>query len=374
MTERLFILDAPGYVYRAYHALPYLSTSKGVPSHAVLGIVAPCSGSCCGRRSRTTSRSRGIRRARPSARRSSPRTRRRGRRRPDDLRVQIPYVRRLFEALRLPVLEVPGFEADDVLATLVDRRCAIADLDVVLVTGDKDMLQLVGPRVRVLPTLGRGGRARGATTRRRCGERWGVEPEQIPDVLALMGDSIDNIPGVPGVGEKTAVEAHRPVRQRRAPLREPARWCRASCARRWPPARKQALLSRELATVSTRVPLAGRPREPSGASGARLGQAARALDGDRVHAACSRQLPAAPAAAVAGEAGAGARRRRGARRLSGEGARGRRRSRSTGRARAARRSRALDGARPLSSGGGRRHAGLGAPRGRRARPLGRARR
>src|SRR3989442_14655492 len=118
----------------------------------------------------------------------------------DDLARQLPYVRRLFDALRTPVLEVSGYEADDTLATLVEHALAVPDLDVVIVTGDKDLLQLVGPRVRVLSVLGRTGE-RIVYDEAKVRERWGVEPAQIPDVLALMGDSIDNIPGANGVGE-----------------------------------------------------------------------------------------------------------------------------------------------------------------------------
>jgi DNA polymerase-1 len=190
-------------VFRAYHAVGYLSTSKGVPSHAVLIL--------------STMLWKLIREEKPDyltiawdapggtfrdklyadykATRSSM---------PDDLSRQIPYVRRLFEALYTPVVEVPGFEADDVIATLVDRALA-AGQDVVIVTGDKDMLQLVGPRVRVLSVLGRTGE-RVVYDEAKVRERWGVEPAQIADVLALMGDAIDNIPGVHGVGEKTAVK------------------------------------------------------------------------------------------------------------------------------------------------------------------------
>src|SRR5262245_220103 len=124
---------------------------------------------------------------------------------PDDLARQLPYVRRLFEALRTPVVEIPGFEADDVLATLVEQALKVSDLEIVVVSGDKDMLQLVSPRVRVLSVLGRTGE-RIVYDEAKVRERWGVEPAQIADVLALMGDSIDNIPGVHGVGEKTAVK------------------------------------------------------------------------------------------------------------------------------------------------------------------------
>jgi len=116
---------------------------------------------------------------------------------PDDLLAQIEPIESLAQALGLPVIEIPGTEADDVMATLARR--AVADgMEVVLVTGDKDMLQVVGEHVRVLAPQPRdtyqwldadGVRA-----------KWKVGPEHIRDVLALMGDTSDNIPGVPGVG------------------------------------------------------------------------------------------------------------------------------------------------------------------------------
>src|SRR5262249_57097735 len=96
----------------------------------------------------------------------------------------------------LPVLEVPGFEADDILATAVARLREVP-VELVLVTADKDALQLVGSQVTVLSVLGRTGE-RIVYDEAKVLERWGVVPARIPDVLGLMGDSIDNIPGVPG--------------------------------------------------------------------------------------------------------------------------------------------------------------------------------
>src|SRR5262249_24998643 len=121
---------------------------------------------------------------------------------PRDLVEQIPWIRKSLDILGPPVLEVPGFEADDILATAVERLAGQAVM-LVLVTAAKDALQRVGPKVTVLSVLGRTGE-RIVYDAAKVQERWGVPPERIPDVLALMGDSIDNIPGVPGVGEVTA--------------------------------------------------------------------------------------------------------------------------------------------------------------------------
>ena len=252
MSERLFVLDGPGFLFRAYHALPFLSTSKGVPSHAVFGMStmlwkilredAPEYFAVAWDPPGKTFREEQFA-AYKETRAPTP----------DDLRSQISYVKTLFEALHLPVLEVPGFEADDVLGTVVDRTRDLP-VEIVLVTSDKDMLQLVSPRVVVFATSGRGG-DRVVFDEAAVKAKWGVEPVQIPDILALMGDSIDNIPGVPGVGEKTAVKL---IGQFGSVERlyenlslVPGRLRETLAAHR-----KQALLSRELATVSTRVPIA----------------------------------------------------------------------------------------------------------------------
>jgi DNA polymerase I len=252
VNRTLYIVDGHSHLFRAYHAVGYLSTSKGVPSHAVLIL--------------STMLWKLIREERPDflgiawdapgptfrdsmyAEYKATRTRM-----PDDLARQLPYVRRLFEALHTPVIEVPGYEADDVVATIVARALARDDLDVVVVTGDKDMLQLVGPRVRVLSVLGRTGE-RVVYDEAKVRERWGVEPAQIADVLALMGDSIDNIPGVRGVGEKTAVKL---VTQFGGVdrLYENLTLVGGKLRETLAVGRKDALLSRELAVLNRDVPL-----------------------------------------------------------------------------------------------------------------------
>ncbi|MBI2218061.1 MAG: DNA polymerase I [Candidatus Rokubacteria bacterium] len=252
MSRTLYIVDGHSHLFRAYHAVGYLSTSKGVPSHAVLIL--------------STMLWKLVREERPDflgiasdppgptfrdAMFAEYKATRTGM--PDDLVRQLPYVRRLFEALHTPVVEVSGYEADDVLATIVARALAHDDLDVVIVTGDKDMLQLVGPRVRVLSVLGRTGE-RVVYDEAKVRERWGVEPAQIPDVLALMGDAIDNIPGVRGVGEKTAVKL---VTQFGSVERlyENLSLVGGKLRETLAAGRKDALLSRELTVLNHDVPL-----------------------------------------------------------------------------------------------------------------------
>jgi len=111
---------------------------------------------------------------------------------------QIPYVHRVLEAMHVPILMLAGEEADDILGTVAVRAAAGA-YAVILISGDKDLFQVVGDRIAVRDTMKE--RTWGPAE---VQERYGIPPERIPDLLALMGDSIDNIPGVPGVGEKTA--------------------------------------------------------------------------------------------------------------------------------------------------------------------------
>jgi DNA polymerase I len=200
MTEappKLYLVDAMSNIHRAYHAIQRLSTSAGRPTNAIYGFV--------------TMLRKMMREHTPDyvavAWDGPERTLRhaayvdyKANRQPmaDDLRVQLPAIRSILEAYRIPVLELPGYEADDVIGTL-SRKASAMGFDVVIVTADKDMLQLVGPRVRVFHT-GREKFLDEAGVR----EFFGVSPSQVADVLALMGDSVDNIPGVPRVGEVTA--------------------------------------------------------------------------------------------------------------------------------------------------------------------------
>jgi DNA polymerase-1 len=194
---KLYLVDAMSNIHRAYHAIQRLSTTAGRPTNAVYGFV--------------TMLRKMLREHQPEylgiAWDGPQRTLRHDAyeaykaNRPamaNDLTVQLPAIRQLLDAYRIPVLELPGFEADDVIGTLA-RKGAAQGFDVVIVTADKDMFQLVGPGIRVFHT----GReafldAKGVE------ESFGVPPERVAAVLALMGDSVDNVPGVPGVGQVTA--------------------------------------------------------------------------------------------------------------------------------------------------------------------------
>ena len=122
---------------------------------------------------------------------------------PDELSIQLPFVRRLCEAMRMPILELDGYEADDVLGAL-SRQATQENLDVVLVTNDKDMLQLVGDGVRVLRTGTGAAKSDILVDEKKVEEILGVPPDKVVDVMALMGDSIDNIPGARDPNDKPA--------------------------------------------------------------------------------------------------------------------------------------------------------------------------
>jgi DNA polymerase I len=168
---------------------------------------------------------------------------------PDDLVPQIEPIERMAEALGLPRIEIPGMEADDVIATLACRG-EQDGFEVVLVTGDQDMTQLVNDKVTMLAPLARGEdytRVDPANVR----ERWGVEPKQTVDVLALMGDPSDNIPGVRGVGEKTAVELIGKFGSLEELYRRLDEVTKPALRQKLDTSREQAFLSRELVTVKT---------------------------------------------------------------------------------------------------------------------------
>jgi DNA polymerase I len=193
----LYLVDGSGYIFRAFYALPQLNNSRGLPTNAVYGFVRmllkllkdahPARLAIVFDSPKKTFRddlfeSYKANRIRP----------------PNDLVVQIPYIHRAVEAFRIKSLILGGYEADDLIGTLA-VRAAKGGIDTVIVTADKDFMQLVGPHVTLWDTM-RDKR----TGAREVREKLGVEPKAVVDLMALMGDSIDNVKGVPGVGEKTA--------------------------------------------------------------------------------------------------------------------------------------------------------------------------
>jgi DNA polymerase-1 len=199
MPTTVYILDGAYYIYRAYYALGHLTNAEGFPTNALFGFVGMLNKLIASEQpthlvvtfdpSGPTFRNEIY----PEYKANRDET-------PEDLVPQLPLFRQIVRGYGIPIFELEGVEADDVIGTLA-RHIESQGHSAVLVSGDKDLTQLLSERVTMLDTM----------RERRTGpdevvERYGARPEQMPDVLGLMGDSSDNIPGVPGVGQKTAAK------------------------------------------------------------------------------------------------------------------------------------------------------------------------
>lgn len=198
-STTLYLLDGANLMFRAYHAIRSLTNSKGFPTNALYGFTAmllkllrtehPDYVGIVFDAAGPTFRDHAF--ADYKANREEM---------PQDLRLQVPYIRKIAEGFRIPFVEQSGYEADDLIASLT-QRAAAHGMNVCIVSSDKDLAQLVRPGVIMLDTMSdRRYDTAGVV------EKWGVLPNQIRDYLALVGDSSDNIPGVAGIGSKTAVE------------------------------------------------------------------------------------------------------------------------------------------------------------------------
>ena len=199
VRKTLYLIDGSAYIYRAFFALPALNNSKGLQTNAVYGF--------------TTTLLKILRERKPDGLvvafdEKGPTLRHQEFKEykaqrppmPEGMSAQIPYIHRIVDALNIPAVRQAGYEADDLIGTLA-HQAERAGYDVVIVTGDKDMFQLLTPHVRIYdPVKDKwSGEAE-------CRERFGVEPARVVEIMGLMGDSTDNIPGVKGIGEKTAMK------------------------------------------------------------------------------------------------------------------------------------------------------------------------
>ena len=195
----LYLIDGNSYIYRAFYAIRNLSGSDGTPTNAIFGftnmvlkllkekkpdyfgIVFDMPG--------PTHRHEMFKEYK--ANRSAM---------PDDLIPQVPLIKEIVKAFNILTIEKQGYEADDILG-MIAKNAEADGLDVFIATGDKDMCQVVSPKIRLCDTM-----KDKITEEKDVVERYGVKPSQFPEILALMGDASDNIPGAPGIGEKTAVK------------------------------------------------------------------------------------------------------------------------------------------------------------------------
>ncbi len=298
--KRLYLIDGNSYIYRAFHAIRNLANSKGFPTNAVYGFATmlqkivreeqPDFLAVVFDTKGPTTRHAYF----PQYKATRPPM-------PEGLVPQIPVIWDLVRAYRIPVIQQEGIEADDLLAAAA-RAGLEHDLDVVLVSGDKDLLQLVGPHVTVLDTM-----KERRWTAAEVENRYGIGPDRLVQMMALMGDAIDNVPGVRGVGEKTAIE----LVKRFGTLEELyARIDEVKGARRTTleTGRENAFLSRRLVTLDPGVPFDAsldelRPQPPDTA-------AALAIFREMEFSRLVRELGSGSAASAPASAGAEAEGRR----------------------------------------------------------------
>ena len=257
---RLFLIDGSAYIFRAFFAIPPLNNTTGLPTNAIFGFTnillkflkqyKPEYVAVALDAGRETFRNQmfaDYKGNRPEA--------------PADLIPQFPYFRKVLDALKLPLLELAGYEADDIIATLCERLSG-QGCELVVVSSDKDLMQLVTNGVKLLDSAK--DRWIGKDEVR---EKFGVAPEQVIEVMGLMGDPVDNIPGVKGIGEKTAsalIQQFQSLENLFAHLDEMEQMKLRGAARVRDLLEKDkdvAFLSRALATVKRDVPIDARLEE-----------------------------------------------------------------------------------------------------------------
>jgi len=249
-SDRLFLIDTMSFIFRAYHAMARqrgMSTRKGLPTAAIYVFVNML------RKLRDDFSPQYLAAvfdvAAPTFRDQQYKEYKANRSEmPGDLAQQIPYIRRALEAYRIPILEVSGYEADDVIGTLATKAAA-RGRNVYVVSSDKDMLQLVNDHVLVLNPP----KDNLICDAAKVEEILGVPPERVVDVMALRGDSIDNIPGAPGIGDKGSVEIIKRFGSVEAALDHASEVERKTYRESLQNNRDQVLLSKQLATIKCDV-------------------------------------------------------------------------------------------------------------------------
>lgn len=246
--ERLILVDASSLIYRAYYAIPAnFSTADGLQTNAIYGFATMFRKILSGRQPERgavvfdapgkTFRDDKY----PAYKAHRPRM-------DPELREQLEWVDKLVEAHAFPRLRVPGYEADDVIGTLTKLAVA-AGMEVYIISGDKDFAQLISDQVRMVDTL-----RDVSYDPELVRKKWGVVPDKFVDMLAMMGDKVDNVPGIPGVGQKTAtklLDQYGTLDGILAHIDE----LKGKRKQRFEDNRDQVLLSRELVTIDTKVPI-----------------------------------------------------------------------------------------------------------------------
>ncbi len=253
-SKKLFLVDAMAHIYRAFYApMVRMNAPSGIPTKVpflfanilrrlikdyqpeYLGIVFDTS--------KPTFRDKlfeAYKAQRPPM--------------PDEMKVQLPYVRRLCEAMHLPILELDGYEADDVIGTMA-KKGAEKKLEVLVISNDKDMMQLVSAGVRILRTGSGGAKADMIVDAQKVEEILGVPPGKVIDLMALLGDTVDNIPGAKGIGEKGATELIQKYGSVESALDHAGEVANKRYREALQQQRDQVMMSKQLAAIETNVPL-----------------------------------------------------------------------------------------------------------------------
>ena len=248
MGKHLFLIDGSNYIYRAFYATPYLSNSKGLPTNAILSFTNMVRklikehnpeylAFAFDRKEKTFRQEeyKEYKAKRPPM--------------PENLIPQISYIKKIVELLNIPLLETPGFEADDIIGT-ISLKAINSGFNVTIVSGDKDLMQLVGDKLDIFDTM----------TDKRTGieevkKKFGVSPDKVVDVMGLAGDPSDNIPGVPGIGPKTGAKLIQEFSSLENLFENIKAVKKNSLREKIEAHAEQARLSKRLATIRKDVPL-----------------------------------------------------------------------------------------------------------------------
>ena len=252
--KTIFLIDGTAYIYRAYHAIRSLTNSQGLPTNAVFGFArmliklikeqSPEYMAMFFDAKGPTFRHdmyKEYKANRPPM--------------PEDMAIQIPYIKKIAKGFNLPVIEQEGFEADDLIGSL-SRLSQENGFNVIMVTGDKDFMQLVTKNAVILDPM------KEVTLDMKTVEsKYGVEPERIIDIMGLWGDTSDNIPGVPGIGEKTALALIKEFDSMENLYDNLDKIPKKKLRENLETFKDQAFLSKRLVTINTGVPLTFNPEE-----------------------------------------------------------------------------------------------------------------
>ena len=252
--KTLYLIDGSAYIYRAYHAIHSLTNSKGLPTNAAFGFTRTILKLIEDRAPEYVAMffdAKG-----PTFRHEMYKDYKANRPpMPDDLSIQIPYIKDITKGFNMPAIEMPGYEADDLIGT-VSQAAEKAGFSVVMVTGDKDFMQLVTDKITIWDPM-----KDKITDAEAIQKTFGVEPLQIIDIMGLSGDTADNIPGVPGVGPKTAIDLIKTYQSMELLYERIDTVKKKKLHENLVKYKDQAFLSRELVTINTSLPLSFNPEE-----------------------------------------------------------------------------------------------------------------